>query len=102
MANGEKVPPADMEAAICDDPLFEQAMVLGEGRAFLSALVVLNLEVWRHQAGQLGVDPNDEAALATERVKQYSLDKIGRRLHDFPGYAVGAAGLSERASVGRE
>ena len=88
MANGEKVPPADMEAAICDDPLFEQAMVLGEGRAFLSALVVLNLEVWRHQAGQLGVDPNDEAALATERVKQYSLDKIGRRLHDFPGYAV--------------
>ena len=33
LSNGEKVPPADMEAAICMDPLFDQVLVLGEGRA---------------------------------------------------------------------
>ena len=32
LSNGEKAPPADMELAISLDPLFEQAMVVGEGR----------------------------------------------------------------------
>lgn len=30
LANGEKVPPADMEAAIAEDALFDQSMVIGE------------------------------------------------------------------------
>jgi len=42
MSTGEKVPPADMEAAILRDALFEQAMLIGEGRSYLSVLVVLN------------------------------------------------------------
>ncbi len=32
LGNGEKVPPADMEMAIALDPLFDQVMVIGEGR----------------------------------------------------------------------
>ena len=86
-ATGEKVPPADMEAAICDHALFDQAMVLGEGRAFLSALVVLNEESWRGRAKTLGVDAEDEAALASEQVEKYLLEIIAQQLHDFPGYA---------------
>ena len=42
--NGEKVPPSDMESAILLDPLFEQVMVVGEGKPYLAALTVLNEE----------------------------------------------------------
>lgn len=40
LSNGEKVSPQDAEMAILDDPLFEQAMLIGEGRAYLVLLVV--------------------------------------------------------------
>lgn len=40
LSNGEKVPPQDAEMAILDDPLFEQAMLVGEGRAYLVLLAV--------------------------------------------------------------
>lgn len=88
LATGEKVPPADMEAAICEDPLFEQAMVMGEGRAFLCALIVLTPQSWRHHAEKLGVDPDDDGVAASERVENFVLDKVARRLRDFPGYAA--------------
>ena len=88
LATGEKVPPTDMESAICDDSLFEQAMVVGEGRAFLCALIVLNPQSWSRHAEQLGVNETDQAALAESRVEEFMLDKIAQCLRDFPGYAA--------------
>ena len=87
LANGEKVPPADMEAAICDDPLFEQAMVLGEGKPYLTAIVVLNEEIWPKTARKLGVDPNDQTEFSGEIVSSEILRKIADQLKEFPGYA---------------
>ena len=40
LSNGEKLAPQDVEMAILDDPLFEQVMLVGEGRAYLSLLAV--------------------------------------------------------------
>ena len=40
LSNGEKASPQDVEIAILDDPLFEQVMLLGEGKAFFSLLAV--------------------------------------------------------------
>ncbi len=88
LANGEKAPPADMEAAICDHPLFEQAMVLGEGRPFLCALIVLNRKTWQRHAEQLGLDADDDAALATEPARNFVLDTVAGQLRGFPGYAA--------------
>jgi len=34
LSNGEKLPPQDAELAILRDPVFEQAMLIGEGRPF--------------------------------------------------------------------
>ncbi len=87
LANGEKVPPADMELAIALDPLFEQIMVLGEGRPYLTALAVLNADAWRTLAAQRGLDPEDPASLRAEAVQTAVLERIGRRLSAFPGYA---------------
>lgn len=87
LSNGEKVSPGDMEMAILLDPLFEQALVVGESRSFLSALVVLSAERWPELAKELGLDVADDAALASPRMEKRLLTHIARTLQGFPGYA---------------
>ena len=40
MSNGEKLPPQDVELALLHDPVFEQVMLVGEGRPFPILLAV--------------------------------------------------------------
>jgi long-chain acyl-CoA synthetase len=40
MSNGEKLPPQDVEFPVLHDPVFEQVMLVGEGRPFLTLLAV--------------------------------------------------------------
>jgi long-chain acyl-CoA synthetase len=87
LSNGENVPPADMEGAIALDDLFDQAMVIGEGRPFLSVLLVLNLDAWKIYAREQGVDPDDPASLENDRVVAAVQSRVDRLLRDFPGYA---------------
>jgi len=87
LANGEKVAPADIEMAISNDRLFEQIMVVGEGRPYLSALLVLNDAEWSRLAGTIGVDALQQAALESTRVEEALLERISARLAHFPGYA---------------
>jgi len=87
LGTGEKVPPADMELAILADPLFEQVMLVGEGRPFLSLLAVLNAEQWEVLARELGLDPHSQTALADRRLHKAVLRRIAQRLGAFPGYA---------------
>jgi len=70
LSNGEKVPPADMESAIQLDPLFEQTLVLGEGKPYLAALIVL--------------DPEQQESLTDEQI----LTRVSQQLRSFPGYAT--------------
>lgn len=87
LSNGEKAPPVDMENAIILDPLFEQAMVLGEAKPYLAALVVLNLESWQALAAEYRVDPANKATLGREEIKTRLLVRLGENLKQFPGYA---------------
>ncbi len=84
LANGEKVPPTDVESAIMQNPLFEQVMVLGEAKSFLSALVVLDKELFNELCQERGWDEADRssAKLNAELVKQ-----ITAQMDKFPGYA---------------
>jgi long-chain acyl-CoA synthetase len=79
MANGEKVPPADMEMCIAMDNLFEQVVVIGEGKPYLSALITLNEEV----AKDLQIDP----AQVSPQQQEMLLDRVNNLLDNFPGYA---------------
>jgi long-chain acyl-CoA synthetase len=72
LGNGEKVPPVDMELAIQLDPLFDQALVVGEGKPFLSALLVLN-PAQKEKLGKV-----DDKAI---------VNRVGAQLKGFPGYA---------------
>ncbi|MDZ7584905.1 MAG: long-chain fatty acid--CoA ligase [Thiobacillus sp.] len=85
--NGEKVSPTDMESAILLDPLFEQVMVVGEGRPYLAALAVLNEEHWPAFAASLDVDPVHSAALRDPRVVKALTRRVADHLKHFPGYA---------------
>ncbi len=87
LSNGEKVPPGDMEMAISMDPLFEQVMVVGEGKPYLSALVVMNNELWPGLAREYGLDPDDPASLMHARLAGDMLSRVRLALRDFPGYA---------------
>jgi len=85
--NGEKVPPGEMEAAILLDPLFEQVMIVGEGRPYLAALAVLNEAHWADFAASLNVDPRHPATLRDPRVAKALVQRVARQLRHFPGYA---------------
>ena len=87
LSNGEKVPPADMEMAIAMDPLFEQATVLGEGRSYLTALLVLNGDLWGGLAREYGLDPGNLDSLNDSRLLKDMLKRVRVALRDFPGYA---------------
>ncbi|WP_127478543.1 AMP-dependent synthetase/ligase [Sulfurivermis fontis] len=87
LSNGEKVPPSEMEGAILLDPLFDHAMLLGEGEAFLAALVVLNPDLWPALAQQLGLDPAAPDSLHAPALHRALHQRIGELLRDFPGYA---------------
>lgn len=87
LANGEKIPPADMEMAICMDGLFEQAMVVGDNRPFLTAVLVVNPDQLHSLLAELGLKVDDAQACQSERVKEAVLERISRQLLSFPGYA---------------
>ena len=84
LSNGEKVPPVDMETAIMRDSLFEQVMLLGEGKPFLSVVAVLSADNWKKVAAEAGVDPANVRAKAVEDLV---LKRIAAQLKEFPGYA---------------
>lgn len=67
MSNGEKVPPTDVEEALLKDPWIDQVMVVGEGKPYLTALVVLS-------------------HLGAKATKAMLLKRITKDMHAFPGY----------------
>lgn len=86
-STGEKIAPADLEAAIASDPLFEQVMVLGEGRPYLAALAVLNPQLWAREARVLGLGP-DLADLHSAAATQWLSERIRQAVRSFPSYAT--------------
>jgi long-chain acyl-CoA synthetase len=87
LSNGEKVPPADMEAAISEDPLFDQSIVIGEGKPYLSAIVVLNPELWSAWAQEQGFDIAVQDIVDNGPVEQALVNRIAECIKAFPGYA---------------
>jgi long-chain acyl-CoA synthetase len=84
LSNGEKVPPVDIEAAITRDPLFEQVMLLGEGKPYLSAMMVLGADQWKKLAAERGLDAR---TVRSKQVDELLLSRISAQMKEFPGYA---------------
>jgi long-chain acyl-CoA synthetase len=86
-SSGEKVPPADLEMAILKDTLIFQAMVVGEGRPHLGAILVLTPGEWEKVAVSLDLHAHDPAALASPVAKNYVINRIKAAVRGFPKYA---------------
>lgn len=86
-STGEKIPPADMEAAILRDPIFEQVMIVGEGRSYLSALTVLSKRGWEVVATHCNAKNDPHALACDEYAEEIILEKIAHQISGFPGYA---------------
>lgn len=87
-STGEKVPPADLEAAIETDPLFSQCYVIGENRPYLSLITVVNPDEWASFAKSCDVDPADPASLDNPSVKTAALKRAKTAAGEFPHYAL--------------
>jgi long-chain acyl-CoA synthetase len=86
-STGEKIAPADVESAILADPVFEQAMVLGESRPYVAALVVLNRSRWEEEARGLGLPAAEPASLASPAARAWALARIAKLVRAIPAYA---------------
>ena len=87
MSTGQKIPPAPMEAAILHDSLFEQIMLIGEGRPYLSALVVLNARNWESISAQYNLDSDLRRLSQDQKLEEILVERITRQIKGFPGYA---------------
>jgi long-chain acyl-CoA synthetase len=84
LSNGEKLPPVDIEAAIARDPLFEQVMLLGEGKPYLSVMTVLSADQWKKVSAEKGLE---SAKVGSKEVEELLRARIAAQMKGFPGYA---------------
>ncbi len=87
MSNGEKIPPTDIENTITMDPLFDNALLLGEAQPYLGAILVINSEHWVALAKTHKLDPFDKTNINDKAIQNYIVRHLRDVLHDFPGYA---------------
>ena len=87
-STGEKIPPTDMELAIQTDPLFEQVMVVGEARPFITALAVVNEAEWEKFAKEFNVDPSDDRMLMRRDIRMAALKRLKKAASRFPQYGI--------------
>ena len=62
-------------------------MVVGDNRPYLSALVVLNQEMWPEEAKRLGVVADNSEVLNDSRVRAAMLERLVGTIAAFPGHA---------------
>lgn len=75
-----------MEIAIQLDTLFEQVLIYGEARPYLTALVVLNDEEWARVAQERGL-PQNPVGDAKDKAEALVAQRIDKMIKRFPGYA---------------
>jgi long-chain acyl-CoA synthetase len=83
LSNGENVNPHPLESSISTDPLIEQVCIVGDGRPYLAAILVLDRVLWRQQAHEWGVDPNQPNSTGSHRE---ILKRIKGRLKGLPAF----------------
>lgn len=84
LSTGENVNPVMLETEIEKDTLVKQAMVVGDNRPFVAAVLVLDEENWKALAAANGMDPSLPNA---EPARAMIEARVDQRLSDMPRYA---------------
>ncbi len=83
MPNGEQISPVEIEIQLTADLLIDQAMVVGKGKPFLAALIVLNKDCRKKLAKQLKLNSDDPSALRERAVEEAVLARIRKKLSKY-------------------
>lgn len=86
LSTGHKVPLSVVEKAIISDPLFSQAIAIAENQPFVTAVAVVERNLWRELAKTLHVDPDDRTTLSNKRVQAAVINRMATHMHQFPAY----------------
>ncbi|WP_394275060.1 AMP-dependent synthetase/ligase [Luteococcus sp.] len=83
-ANGKNVAPQAVEAALMADPLFEQAVVVGDARPCLVAILQPSPQGWEQIAVELGLEGLPPEQLAVEpRVREHLRERAAVLTQDL-------------------
>lgn len=86
LANGEKISPADVEQAICMDPLFDQAVLIGDNHPFLATLLCLNNKLSQQSAESLGLDIENNDIYKNATFLEHVKNRVDQQITGFPGH----------------
>ncbi|MFZ6844158.1 AMP-dependent synthetase/ligase [Undibacterium sp. RuTC16W] len=92
-STGEKIAPVDLELAITNDSVFEQAYAFGENHPFISCAVVLNQRYWIELANSSGLNPDDSKSLQSPKAVDTVVKRIRGLTASFPYYAQPKAAI---------
>jgi long-chain acyl-CoA synthetase len=87
LSNGEKVPPGDIENAIALSGIIDQAALIGEGRSYLTALIVPNTKALKSIALEKNWPANIEELCEKKEMVELFQEAVKSELASFPGYA---------------
>lgn len=87
-STGEKICPVDVEFAIQEDHLFEQVMVVGEGRPYITTLVVVNDMLFRLLCEEVGITPDSPALNRCRDLRAKIVKRVRQAAKHFPQYGV--------------
>ena len=87
-STGEKIAPVDLEFAIQEDPLFEQVFVCGENRPFISAVLVLQPDLWKALCAEMELSADDPQTLHDRSMLRYLVKRVRAAAKDFPSYGI--------------
>ena len=97
-AAGKNIAPVYLESLLTEDPLIAQAVVIGDGRNYLTALVVPNFETLKHKLAEQGLTftfPSEW--LDHDRVQELYARCVAERLAELsPSEQIGKFVLLER------
>jgi long-chain acyl-CoA synthetase len=86
-AGGKNIAPAPMEGALCMSKFFEQALVMGDRRKFVSAILVPNFVELTAWAGENEIsDMSPESLIDNPKVNEMLMSEVESVMQNFSGY----------------
>jgi len=115
-ATGKNIAPSLLESLLCRDPLIEQAMVLGDDKKYLAALIVPDRDQLRAELDKRGMTLDDpQASPLDAEVSPIFEERIRHQLRELShheqvrsfilldrGFTIDAGHLTPKASLRRE
>ncbi len=83
-AGGKNIAPQNIENTLVADLFIEQAVVIGEGRKYLSALIVPNFDELSNHAAQEGLSfTSNRELIQHPEIQQFYEDRINHLMRDY-------------------